>query len=178
MGETDAAFIRERLEEGRNKLGGFGEPVWSQALMSLDRIQDEMKRLRDARDRETRALDREANALNREAETTTRLQSQLEKARFKDEGWRAQYDSMTKRLVKAEDERNTATDQLEKAQGLADARGAILQGHEAAVTRMEAELRSLRDQLEKAKAALRAAFTNQPGWADLARNILADLESG
>ena len=32
---SDEQAIKERLEEGRDKLGGFGEPVWSQALEAL-----------------------------------------------------------------------------------------------------------------------------------------------
>lgn len=39
---TDWDVIRERLEEGRAKLGGFGEPVWSQALNSLDSLRSHM----------------------------------------------------------------------------------------------------------------------------------------
>ena len=38
--------LRERLEEGRRNLGGFGEPVWSQALTELDRLERELEEAR------------------------------------------------------------------------------------------------------------------------------------
>ena len=43
--EKEATAIRKRLEEGREKLGGFGEPIWSQAMHALSTIEQKYREL-------------------------------------------------------------------------------------------------------------------------------------
>lgn len=42
----DVGYIRLRLEEAREQLGGFGEPIWSNALYSLDKLVAEVESLK------------------------------------------------------------------------------------------------------------------------------------
>ena len=39
---THIELIRKRLEEARDRLGTFGEPIWSQALFALDQVEEEL----------------------------------------------------------------------------------------------------------------------------------------